>query len=280
MAIALVVLVVTFGSLVAAGMTMLNALIGVGAGMAGLFALSSVVHLTSTAPVLALMLGLAVGIDYSLFISSRYRQNLLEGLAPDEAAGRAVGTAGSAVVFAGATVVIALAGLAVVNIPFLTVMGLAAAGTVAVAVLVAHHPAAGAARPSPASGSCPGATGATGPRMPGPSPARASASAGPAWSSGCACRHRRRPSPAWARSPLPAADMRLALPGRERRPGRHPGPRRRRPDHRGLRTRLQRPPGAGRLVATRRRRRPTAAAQVDPAAGGHAEPARRSPRPR
>ncbi|WP_433718940.1 MMPL family transporter [Actinoplanes sp. CA-051413] len=135
--IALVVLVITFGSLVAAGMTMLNALIGVGAGMAGLFALSSVVTLTSTAPVLALMLGLAVGIDYSLFITSRHRQNLVDGLTPQEAAARAVGTAGSAVVFAGITVVIALAGLAVVDIPFLTVMGLAAAGTVAVAVLVA-----------------------------------------------------------------------------------------------------------------------------------------------
>ncbi|WFE25932.1 MMPL family transporter [Solwaraspora sp. WMMD791] len=136
-AIALVVLIVTFGSLVAAGMTMLNALIGVGAGMAGLFALSGVVSLTSTAPVLALMLGLAVGIDYSLFITSRHRQNMLDGLEPEEAAARAVGTAGSAVVFAGATVVIALAGLAVVGIPFLTVMGLAAAGTVSVAVLVA-----------------------------------------------------------------------------------------------------------------------------------------------
>ncbi|MEV8504696.1 MMPL family transporter [Actinoplanes sp. NPDC051475] len=135
--IALVVLVVTFGSLVAAGMTMVNALIGVGAGMAGLYALSSVVSLTSTAPVLALMLGLAVGIDYSLFITSRHRQHLVEGIEPEEAAGRAVGTAGSAVVFAGITVIIALAGLAVVNIPFLTVMGLAAAGTVAVAVLVA-----------------------------------------------------------------------------------------------------------------------------------------------
>ena len=135
--VALVVLVVTFGSLVAAGMTMLTALIGVGAGMAGLFALSDVVQLTSATPVLALMLGLAVGIDYSLFISSRHRQNLLDGLAPEEAAGRAVGTAGSAVVFAGTTVFIALAGLAVVRIPFLTVMGLAAAGTVAVAVLVA-----------------------------------------------------------------------------------------------------------------------------------------------
>jgi len=136
-AIALVVLIITFGSLVAAGMTMLNALIGVGAGMAGLFVLSGVIDLTSTAPVLALMLGLAVGIDYSLFITSRHRQHLLEGLEPEEAAARAVATAGSAVVFAGATVVIALAGLSVVGIPFLTVMGLAAAGTVSVAVLVA-----------------------------------------------------------------------------------------------------------------------------------------------
>ncbi|GAA4190374.1 MMPL family transporter [Microbispora amethystogenes] len=135
--IAAVVLIVTFGSLVAAGMTLLNALIGVGAGMGGLFALSGVVELTSVTPVLALMLGLAVGIDYSLFITSRYRQFLAEGVEPAEAAGRAVGTAGSAVVFAGATVVIALAGLSVVGIPFLSVMGLAAAGTVAVAVLVA-----------------------------------------------------------------------------------------------------------------------------------------------
>ncbi|MEU2614340.1 MMPL family transporter [Micromonospora sp. NPDC007271] len=135
--VAALVLIVTFGSLVAAGMTMLNALIGVGVGMAGLYALSGAVELTGTAPILALMLGLAVGIDYSLFITSRHRQNLRDGLSPEEAVGRAVGTAGSAVVFAGATVVIALAGLAVVNIPFLTVMGLAAAGTVTVAVLVA-----------------------------------------------------------------------------------------------------------------------------------------------
>ncbi|MFG1766010.1 MMPL family transporter [Micromonospora parva] len=135
--VAAIVLIITFGSLVAAGMTMLNALIGVGVGMAGLFALSGAIELTSTAPILALMLGLAVGIDYSLFITSRHRQNLLEGLSPEEAVGRAVGTAGSAVVFAGATVVIALAGLAVVNIPFLTVMGLAAAATVTIAVLVA-----------------------------------------------------------------------------------------------------------------------------------------------
>ena len=136
-AVALVVLLVTFGSLVAAGMTMLNALIGVGAGMAGLYALSSLIALNSTTPVLALMLGLAVGIDYSLFISSRHRQHLAEGVDPEESAARAVGTAGSAVLFAGITVVIALAGLSVVRIPFLTAMGLAAAGTVTVAVLVA-----------------------------------------------------------------------------------------------------------------------------------------------
>jgi RND superfamily putative drug exporter len=135
--IAAVVLVITFGSLVAAGMTLLNALVGVGVGMAGLYALTGFVELNSTSPVLALMLGLAVGIDYSLFITSRYRGFLVEGVERREAAGRAIGTAGSAVVFAGATVVIALAGLSVVGIPFLSAMGLAAAATVAVAVLVA-----------------------------------------------------------------------------------------------------------------------------------------------
>ncbi|WP_262403403.1 MMPL family transporter [Actinomadura sp. CNU-125] len=135
--VAAVVLLITFGSLVAAGMTLLNALIGVGVGMAGLYALTGAIELSSTTPVLALMLGLAVGIDYSLFITSRYRQNLLDGLEAREAAGRAIGTAGSAVVFAGVTVVIALAGLSVVGIPFLSAMGLAAAATVAVAVLVA-----------------------------------------------------------------------------------------------------------------------------------------------
>jgi uncharacterized membrane protein YdfJ with MMPL/SSD domain len=83
------------------------------------------------------MLGLAVGIDYALFILSRHRQNLKDGMEPRESAAQSVGTAGSAVVFAGATVIIALVGLMVVNIPFLTVMGLAAAGTVAIAVLIA-----------------------------------------------------------------------------------------------------------------------------------------------
>jgi RND superfamily putative drug exporter len=135
--VAVLVLVLTFGSLLAAGMNLLTALIGVGVGMSGLLLASHVVTLSSTAPTLALMIGLAVGIDYALFILSRHRSQLAAGMDPEESAARAAGTAGSAVVFAGLTVVIALSGLAVVGIPFLTVMGVGAAGTVLVAVLVA-----------------------------------------------------------------------------------------------------------------------------------------------
>ena len=136
-AVAVLVLVLTFGSLLAAGMNLLTALIGIGVGMGGLLLASHVVTLSSTAPTLALMIGLAVGIDYALFILSRHRTQLAAGMDPEESAARAAGTAGSAVVFAGLTVVIALSGLAVVGIPFLTVMGVGAAGTVLVAVLVA-----------------------------------------------------------------------------------------------------------------------------------------------
>ncbi|MFF1561082.1 MMPL family transporter [Streptomyces sp. NPDC058279] len=135
--IAAVVLVVTFGSLIAAGLPLLTALIGVGIGVSSITALANVLDLGSTTSTLAMMIGLAVGIDYALFIVSRYRVELAEGRERDEAAGRAAGTAGSAVVFAGLTVVIALVGLAVVNIPMLTKMGFAAAGTVVIAVLVA-----------------------------------------------------------------------------------------------------------------------------------------------
>lgn len=135
--VALLVLAITFGSMLAAGMPLLTALVGVGTGMAAVTALSAVVDLTSTAPTLGLMIGLAVGIDYALFISIRHKEQLAQGMAPQESAARAVGTAGSAVVFAGATVMIALAGLSVVGISFLTSMGLVAAGMVGVAVLVA-----------------------------------------------------------------------------------------------------------------------------------------------
>ncbi|MGW9247048.1 MMPL family transporter [Streptomyces badius] len=135
--IAAIVLVITFGSLVAAGLPLLTALIGVGIGVSTITALANVLDLGSTTSTLAMMIGLAVGIDYALFIVSRYRAELADGRDREEAAGRAVGTAGSAVVFAGLTVVIALVGLAVVNIPMLTKMGFAAAGTVAIAVVIA-----------------------------------------------------------------------------------------------------------------------------------------------
>ncbi|WP_371579906.1 MMPL family transporter [Streptomyces sp. NBC_01314] len=131
------VLLLTFGSMIAAGMSLLTAVIGVGVGICGITALGSTLGLSSTTSTLALMIGLAVGIDYALFIVSRYRSEMAEGHGREEAAGRAIGTAGSAVVFAGLTVIVALAGLAVVDIPMLTKMGLAAAGTVAVAVLIA-----------------------------------------------------------------------------------------------------------------------------------------------
>ncbi|WP_406489864.1 MMPL family transporter [Streptomyces phaeochromogenes] len=136
-AVALLVLVVTFGSLLAAGMALLPALIGVAVGLAGLLALAPAVSISSTAVTLALMLGLAVGIDYVLFILSRHRQQLARGTDPKESVALAVGTAGSAVVFAGITVIIALSALSVIGIPFLTTMGLGAAGAVLVAVLAA-----------------------------------------------------------------------------------------------------------------------------------------------
>jgi RND superfamily putative drug exporter len=135
--IGFLVLAITLGSLVAAGLPLLTALIGVGISVGTVTALTGAFDITDTAPTLATMLGLAVGIDYALFILSRHRQNVGDGLEPREAAAQATGTAGSAVVFAGTTVVIALVGLMVVNIPFLTVMGLAAAGAVIVAVLIA-----------------------------------------------------------------------------------------------------------------------------------------------
>ncbi|APH02539.1 MMPL family transporter [Janibacter sp. FSL W8-0316] len=136
-AVALLVLVLTFGSLVAAGLPILTALVGVGTGILGITAATAFFDLGTTTPILASMLGLAVGIDYALFILSRYRTELRHTDDRQHAIGLAVGRAGSAVVFAGLTVIIALAALAVVQIPFLTAMGLAAAGTVLVAVLVA-----------------------------------------------------------------------------------------------------------------------------------------------
>ncbi|MEU4693669.1 MMPL family transporter [Actinoplanes sp. NPDC023714] len=134
--VAAFVLLITFGSLVAAGLPLVTALVGVGVGMLGIQIATGFFDLSSSTSALATMLGLAVGIDYALFVVSRYRHEIAIGRGGVEAAGRAVGTAGSAVVFAGLTVIIALVALSVTGIPFLTAMGVAAAGTVAVAVLI------------------------------------------------------------------------------------------------------------------------------------------------
>lgn len=135
--VAALVLILMLGTLIAAGLPLLMAVIGVGVGVGITFALSGAFEMSSISPMLALMLGLAVGIDYSLFIVNRHRTQLLAGMDTGESVARAAGTSGNAVLFAGLTVIIALAALVVPGLPFLSVMGLAAAGTVAVAVLVA-----------------------------------------------------------------------------------------------------------------------------------------------
>ena len=136
LAVAFVVLVVTFGSLAASVIPLISAVVGVGIGALLVLLTTHWVELNNVTPVLAVMIGLAVGIDYALFILSRFRQEARH-LPPDEAAGMAVGTAGSSVVFAGTTVFTALVALALAQIEFLTWMGLAAAATVAISVLVA-----------------------------------------------------------------------------------------------------------------------------------------------
>lgn len=138
LAVAALVLVLTLGSLIAAGLPLVTALVGVGIGVGGAYALSTAVEMNSATPVLGLMVGLAVGIDYALFVVNRQRRLILDrGLTAREAAGRAVGTAGSAVFFAGLTVLIALTALTVIGIAMLSTMALVAASTVALAVLIA-----------------------------------------------------------------------------------------------------------------------------------------------
>lgn len=136
-AVALLVLFVTFGSFLAAGMPIVAAIAGVGATISILGLASHVADISTATPSFSTMLGLAVAIDYSLFILSRHRQELAAGLEPREAMSRALGTAGGAVVFAGLTVIVSLLGLSVVGIPVLTVMAFGGSLAVATAVLVA-----------------------------------------------------------------------------------------------------------------------------------------------
>ncbi|KKX98080.1 MMPL family transporter [Microbacterium sp. Ag1] len=137
LAFAAIVLIVMLGSLIAAALPIVTAIVGVGVGVTASLAFSGVVDMASVTPVLGVMLGLAVGIDYSLFIVNRHRKQLLAGVPVRESIGLATGTSGTAVVFAGTTVIVALLALNVTGVPFLGLMGTVGAVCVAVAVLVA-----------------------------------------------------------------------------------------------------------------------------------------------
>ena len=135
--VAAVVLVVMLGTLIGAGLPLITAMIGVGIGALGALAFSGVVEMVSVTPVLGLMLGLAVGIDYALFIVNRHRRQLKAGYELEESIGLANGTSGNAVVFAGSTVLIALLALNITGIPFLGLMGTVGAACIAIAVMIA-----------------------------------------------------------------------------------------------------------------------------------------------
>ncbi len=137
LAFAAVVLIVMLGTLLGAALPIVTAVVGVGVGVTASLAFSGVVDMASVTPVLGVMLGLAVGIDYSLFIVNRHRKQLLAGSPLRESIGLATGTSGTAVVFAGATVIVALLALNITGVPFLGLMGTVGAVCVAIAVLVA-----------------------------------------------------------------------------------------------------------------------------------------------
>ncbi|MEU6949936.1 MMPL family transporter [Streptomyces sp. NPDC046316] len=119
------ILFLAFGSLVAAALPIGMAVFGLTIGVATMTVLAGVTDVPTFAPVLGSMVGLGVGIDYALFVLARHREYLARGLDPHEAAGRAVATAGRPVVFAGVVVVVSILGLAVANVPFMTVGGFA-----------------------------------------------------------------------------------------------------------------------------------------------------------
>jgi len=136
-AVAIVILLIAFGSVVAAGLPIVVALIGLAMGQALVLVVANFLDVATFAPTLAAMIGLGVGIDYSLFVINRYRQALLVGHAPKEAGQEAVETAGRAVLFAGTTVIIALLGLWVLGINFFNGLSVAASVTVLMMMLSA-----------------------------------------------------------------------------------------------------------------------------------------------
>ncbi|MEV6314048.1 MMPL family transporter [Streptomyces sp. NPDC051776] len=133
--VAVVVLLIGFGSLIAAGVPLLSALLSVIVGVSCLGLVAAAWTFASVSPTLATMIGLGVGIDYSLFLLTRHRQQVMDGADPVQSAGRAVATSGHAVVVSGCTVIVALAGLAVSGVSFISKLGVAAAITVVTAVL-------------------------------------------------------------------------------------------------------------------------------------------------
>ncbi|MDI3089677.1 MMPL family transporter [Priestia megaterium] len=134
--VAFLILAFTFASFLTAGLPIITAVVGLIVGILCILIGTNFASIQSVSLTLAVMIGLAVGIDYALFILSRYRQQLAEGVEMEKAVARSVATAGSAVVFAGLTVVVALCGLSIVGIPFLTVMGLTAGLSVFVVIAV------------------------------------------------------------------------------------------------------------------------------------------------
>ena len=134
---AVIVLFIAFGSVVAMGLPIVTALMGLATSLAIVWLLSHLGEIPTLTPTLATMLGLGVGIDYALFIVTRHREGLQRGLAVDEAAGRAIATSGQAVLFAGGTVVIAIWGLWIAGMPFIGLIGTFSSIAVAIAVLAA-----------------------------------------------------------------------------------------------------------------------------------------------
>jgi putative drug exporter of the RND superfamily len=133
---AFVILIIAFGSLLAMGLPLLTALFGLGVGMASVGLISHLLSVPEFTTQLAAMIGLGVGIDYALFIVTRYRQGLADGLEPEAAVVKAIDTAGRAVLFAGTTVVISMGGMLLMGIEFIAGLGLGAAAVVAVTVAI------------------------------------------------------------------------------------------------------------------------------------------------
>jgi len=134
---AIIVLLITLGAVAAMGIPIVSALVGVGTGLAVIALMANVLTIPAVAPAAASMIGLGVGIDYSLFVVGRFKNGLAEGLTPEEAAGKTVATSGRAVVTAGSTVIVALLGLFVFQVPAVSVIALAIAVVVIISIVAA-----------------------------------------------------------------------------------------------------------------------------------------------